>query len=56
MEERGTEAYRFNARSVLGSGLTFFSGVRAENQFAGGSESQVYCLALEGSPLDHSRE
>ncbi len=28
LEERGTEAHRFNACSVLGLALAFFSGVR----------------------------
>ncbi len=37
---------------VLGSALAFSRAFASETQFAGRSESQVYCLALENSPLD----
>ena len=52
-EERGTETNSFNAVFRAWFGARFFSqAFTPETQCAGPSKAQVYCLALEGSPLD----
>jgi hypothetical protein len=51
------KANRLNA--VLGARLCrslFSQAFTPETRFAGRSKGQVYCLALEGSPLDRCYE
>ena len=53
LEERGTETNGFNA--VLGVRLgtrIFLRRFIPRTQFAGCSEVEAHCLALEGSPFD----
>jgi hypothetical protein len=53
LEERGTEANRFNAAFDARLDACLFSQAFApETQFADRSKAQAHCLALEGSPLD----
>lgn len=52
LEERGTETNSFNAVLAVRLGTRILSGFIPRTRFAGCSEVEAHCLALEGSPFD----
>jgi hypothetical protein len=54
LEARGTERTASMLTLVLAWRSRLSQAFPPETQFAGRSEAQAHCLALEGSPLDRS--